>query len=110
MHRYKGQHFDLMIIGILPILQIPFDSLTFVPLSLQNSRDIHSDVSLQRPVIFVNIDSYMFLKGFDYRNVLGIRHIEIITILAMFSKEIPKTFTYEISCVYQARSAICTWI
>ena len=69
MHRYKGQHFDLMIIGILPILQIPFDSLTFVPLSLQNSWGIHSDVSLQKPekpVIFVNIDSDMFLKGFDY--------------------------------------------
>ena len=66
MHRYKGQHFDLMIIGILPILQIPFDSLTFVPLSLQNSRGVHSDVSLQKPVIFVNIDSDMFLKVLDY--------------------------------------------
>ena len=101
-----------MIIGILPILQIPFDSLTFVPLSLQNSRGIH--VSLQKPekpVILVNIDSDMFLKGFDYRDMFGIRHIEIITILAVFSKEIPTTFTKGKSCVNPpARSAICTLI
>ena len=47
-----------MSIGILPVLQIPLESPTFVPFTLQYSSGIHSDVSLQKsekPIIFENI-------------------------------------------------------
>ena len=37
-----------MSVGILLVLQIPFDSPTVVPLTMQNSLAIHSDVPLQK--------------------------------------------------------------
>ena len=58
MVAYVLYNIGQMSVGALPDLQIPFDSPTFVPLTLQTSSGIHSHVPLQKfekPVIFENI-------------------------------------------------------